>query len=187
MLYVQLKERLFIFPGQKVVLQDVADVLGDDPSKAHAALQTEMDVQSSEGVWRIPAAAIVQALLPMGEEISLLGADEVFIHVTGDKKYKLHKVRAVLAFLILFFGSMLAISWFHSDVGMEDAQRTFVRLVSGRETVHPALIAIPYALGVAAGVGGYYALIGKRKTVSPLDIKLNEYRTKAEKTAGKVP
>ena len=70
---------------------------------------------------------------------------------------------------------------------MEKAQQTFVRRLSGREADNPVTIAVPYALGVTIGVGGYYALIGKRKTVSPLDIKLNEYRTKAEKTAGKVP
>ena len=187
MLYVQLKERLFVVPGQTVTLQDVADILSESPEKARQAQKIRLNIRSVEGVWRFPAAAVVLALLPLMEEVSLLGADEVFVHVTKESKYRLHRLRAAAAFLILFFGSMLAIGWFHADVGMEKAQQTFVRRLSGREADNPVTIAVPYALGVTIGVGGYYALIGKRKTVSPLEIKLNEYRTKAEKTAGKVP
>lgn len=184
MLYVQMKERLYVQPGETLRVMDVADVLGD---QAEQAKKLHMDVDLSEGIWRIPATALVQALLPLGQEVSVLGADEIFIHVSRKKRDASHPIRAALAFCILFFGSALAIAWFHADVGMEDAQQQFVRMLTGRETEHPLMMAAPYALGVALGVGGYYALLPGKKTVSPLDIKLGEYRSKEEKTAGRIP
>ena len=183
MLYVQLKERLTVKPGETVLVRDVADVIG---AKQKAAMDQALPLQLQEGVWRIPATTVVEALLPLKEEISVLGADEIFVHVSAEPKDKKHPIRAAGAFLILFFGSALAISWFHADVGMGEAQTAFVRLLSGKDMTNPWWIAVPYALGVAVGVGGYYAVLSK-KTVSPLDIKLQEYRSKAEKTAGKTP
>ena len=183
MLYVQLKERLIVKPGETIYVRDVADVIG---SKQKDALDQPLPLQLQEGVWRIPATTVVAALLPLKEEISVLGADEIFVHATVEQSEKKHPVRSACAFLILFFGSALAISWFHADVGMGEAQRAFVRMLSGKDVANPWWMAIPYALGVAAGVGGYYAILN-RKTVSPLDIKLQEYRSKAEKTAGRTP
>lgn len=184
MLYVQMKERLTVKPHTVLKAEDLADILGE---KAREAGKVTLDISVTEGIWRIPATALIQALLPIEKDIAVLGADETFVHVTAEKANAVHSARAVLAFLILFFGSALAIAWFHADVGMEDAQRQFVYLLSGREVEKPLFMALPYALGVALGVGGYYALLSKRDTVSPLDIKLSEYRSKAEKTAGRIP
>ena len=183
MLYVQMKERLTVKPGERICVGDAADVIGTRQSEARA---TVLPLKLQNGVWRIPATTVVEALLPLEEEISVLGADEIFIHVTAEPEGKKHPIRAACAFLILFFGSALAIGWFHADVGMGEAQRAFVHLLSGQETENPWRMAIPYAAGVALGVGGYYAMLSKR-AVSPLDIKLQEYRSKAEKTAGRTP
>ena len=50
-----------------------------------------------------------------------------------------------------------------------------------------ALITIPYALGVFLGVALFYALLGKRRTVAPLEIKLEEYSQSAEQATGLTP
>ena len=184
MLYVQLKERLTVRPGAKLCVGDVAEVLGD---QAKQAKHVPLPLSLAEGVWRIPATMMIEALLTVDKEISVLGADEIFIHATREKQNASHPIRAAIAFVILFFGSALAIAWFHADVGMEEAQKSFLTLWTGRGDFHPLLTKIPYAVGVALGVGGYYSLLTLRKTVSPLDIKLGEYRSKAEKTAGKMP
>ena len=65
--------------------------------------------------------------------------------------------------------------WFHADVNMYDAQREMYRAVTGGEEPAALAVALPYALGVGLGVAFYYALIG-RKTISPLDIKLSNYK-----------
>ena len=60
-------------------------------------------------------------------------------------------------------------------------------MITGREADNPWMIAIPYAIGVFLGVSLFYALLGKKKTVSPLEIKLEEYHQTAEKATGKMP
>ena len=49
------------------------------------------------------------------------------------------------------------------------------------------LLSIPYAIGVFFGVSLFYALLGRKGTVSPLEVKLGEYRKTVEKETGKIP
>lgn len=184
MLYLQLKERITLTPGQKLHLADLADVLGE---KAEAAKKLPLDIHVTEGVWKVPASALVKTLLPVEDEITLIGGGEVVLHVSSRGKRRFHQARAVIAFLILLLGSALAITWFHEDVGMHDAQTAFYRMLSGKAPSSPWLIAIPYAVGVGLGVGMYYSVLSRRKEISPLEMKLNEYCQKAEQTAGRIP
>ena len=41
--------------------------------------------------------------------------------------------------------------------------------------------------GIFFGVALFYALLGRKGTVSPLEIKLAEYRQSAEQATGKTP
>ena len=70
---------------------------------------------------------------------------------------------------------------------MLDAQQGLFRLVTGREVENQWLITVPYAVGIFFGVALFYALLGRKGTVSPLEIKLAEYRQSAEQATGKTP
>ena len=48
-------------------------------------------------------------------------------------------------------------------------------------------VTVPYSVGVFFGVSLFYALLGKKRTVAPLEIKLNEYRQSAEQATGLTP
>jgi hypothetical protein len=92
-----------------------------------------------------------------------------------------------LAFLLLMAGSALAITWFHADVNMMDAQQALFRFITGHQAENEWLITGPYAAGVFFGVSLFYALLGKRRSVAPLEIKLEEYRQAAEQVSGLTP
>ena len=110
------------------------------------------------------------------------------MHVVGkDRRQQTHVLRAIAAFMLLLIGSALAITWFHADVNMLDAQQGLYRLITGKEVSNQWLITIPYAAGVFFGVALFYALLGRKGTTSPLDIKLAEYQQSAEQAAGKTP
>ena len=118
----------------------------------------------------------------------MLGPPECFVHVVPQRqRNRTRPLRAAAAFVLLLVGSALAITWFHADVNMLDAQQGLFRLVTGREVENQWLITIPYAVGIFFGVALFYALLGRKGTVSPLEIKLAEYRQSAEQATGKTP
>ena len=185
MLYLQLKARAEIRPGEQLLLRHIADALD---SEGERVLDLPVECVKKEGVWRLPAMAAVKAVLPVTSEITLLGPAECFVHIVPkEKQNRTRPLRTALAFLILMLGSALAITWFHADVNMMDAQQSLFRLITGHQADNPWLITAPYALGVFLGVAAYYALLGRKRTVAPLDIKLEEYRQSAEQVSGLTP
>ena len=185
MLYLQLKGRACLPPGEQLLVRHVADALD---TEGGSVMDLPVECPKTPGVWRLPAMAVVKALSPLCGQITVLGEKECFVHVQKDQMpTAAHFIRTALAFLLLAVGSAMAITWFHADVNMAEAQQTLYRMVTGHEAADPLLITIPYAAGVCLGVALFYALIGKRRTASPLDMKLDEYRKSAEQYTGLIP
>lgn len=185
MLYLQLKSRATLSPGTQVLVRHVADAKDTEGAQV---MDLPVECQTGEGVWKLPAMAVVNAVIGICPAVTVLGPPECFVHIVPpNKRNRTRILRTVFAFLLLMVGSALAITWFHADVNMLDAQQGLYRLVTGQEVENTWLITIPYAVGVFFGVALFYTLLGKKNTVSPLDIKLEEYRQSAEQASGKTP
>lgn len=190
MVYVQVKSRVILTPEETLKVQHVADVRSNSPEETKRILQMPVKCVSSPGIWKIPAihvletiaAAKTDGMMPLG------GVEYCYVHIIPQQKQnRLHILRSVLAFFLLFFGSLLAICWFHADVNMAQAQQTMFQILTGKENAPAFMLSIPYAIGVFMGVSLFYALLGRKGTISPLDIKMNEYHTTSEQAAGKIP
>ena len=185
MLYLQLKARTTKKPGEALFVRDVADALD---SEGQQVMDLPVECPEKEGVWRLPAMAVVKAVMPVCPEVTVLGPSECFVHIVPEeKRNRTRPIRTGLAFLLLMVGSALAITWFHADVNMLDAQQSLYRMLTGREAESTMWITLPYSVGVFFGVSLFYALLGRKRTVAPLDIKLNEYRQSAEQATGLTP
>lgn len=185
LLYLQFKERCVIAPGEQLLVRHVADALD---AEHPGIMDLPVDCPKRSGVWRLPAMAVIQAVMPYCPQVQVLGPSQCFVHVVPqEKQNRTRPLRTALAFFLLMVGSALAITWFHADVNMLDAQQTLYRLVTGSEVENTLWITVPYAAGVFFGVSLFYALLGKRRTVAPLEIKLEEYRKSAEQATGLIP
>ena len=185
MLYLQLKARTVLHPGEQLLVRHVADAVS---TCGDSVMDLPVSCPSREGVWRIPAMAVIKAVMDVCPQIALMGPAECFVHIVPEeKRNRTHPFRAAAAFLLLMLGSALTISWFHADVNMLEAQQHLYRLITGRAATTPWLITLPYAAGVFLGVALFYALLGKKRTVAPLEIKLEEYRHAAEQATGLTP
>ena len=183
MLYLQIRARCEIRPGEQLRVRHVADALD---TEGRQVMDLPVACPKSAGVWRLPAMAVVQAVKAVDGEITVLGEKECFVHVSLPRK-RAHPLRTALAFVLLMVGSAMAITWFHADVNMPDAQQTLYRMVTGHPAENPLFITVPYAAGIFLGVSLFYALIGKKRTAAPLEIKLEEYRKSAEQATGQLP
>lgn len=185
MLYLQLKGRATLHPGEQLLVRHVADALDTDGAQV---MELPVECPQNAGVWRLPAMAVVKAISPVCAEITMLGENECFVHVVPENKRKrTHMLRTALAFVLLMVGSAMAITWFHADVNMQDAQQTLYQMFTGHRAENPLFITVPYAAGIFFGVSLFYALLGKKRTVAPLDVKLEAYRKSAEQATGLTP
>lgn len=182
MIYCQLQNRAKISIGQPLCLGDVARTTA--PQEAG---KLPLRCPDEEGVWKIESLACAAALQKAypNEGISMLGADTCYVHrVHTAQRDPLKGLRTAAAFLIMLLGSALGLAWFHSDVDMPDAMLMVYHLITGADPADPHWITIPYIIGVALGVGVFYALPSRRAT-TPLEVKLTEYQEDMEKTEGK--
>lgn len=178
MIYCQLLTRAELPAGQPLSLSCIAQTLGLENPQAIL-----LPCPDETGVWRIDAisaAAAIRSAVP-DAEVTLLGADACLVRRLGVRKPdRTRLLRATLAFIVLFMGSLLGMSWFHSDVGMPGAMLSVYGLLTGHAPSHRLLITIPYAIGVALGTGFFYAL-GSRRAVTPMDVKFSDYRDDMER------
>ena len=186
MVYIRIKKRVTAREGERLKLGQVADVMADAGLRLS---QMPVALPRGAGIWQVDALQLIlqmQEKAP-GEVVNVLGDGIGWLHreakASGGRKRALDIARAAIACLLLFFGSALAIGWFHSDVNMGRAQASLYEAVSGKAPAGPLSVALPYAGGVLLGVLLYYALIGK-KSVSPLTVKLRAYREMIEQNAG---
>ena len=185
MLYLQLKARATLRPGEQLLVRHIADALDGQGAKV---MDLPVECAKKEGVWRLPAMAAVKAVIGVCPDVNVIGPAECFVHILPDEKRNRTRIpRTALAFFILTVGSALAITWFHADVNMLDAQQSLYRLITGHQAENPWMITVPYSAGVFFGVSLFYALLGRRRSVAPLEIKLEEYRHSAEQASGLTP
>lgn len=180
MIFCQMRRRFSVQVGRPVRLQDVADVRGDGVP----ALQ--LHCPDEPGVWIIRAVDVASALeqhIP-GEQISLLGSDVCYVHRLPAHGERLKSLRVCAAFFILMLGSALGLCWFHSDVDMPGAQLRLFELLTGALPSDPAMITVPYIVGVVLGVVTFYALPG-RKEITPMEVKLMDYQEDMERARGR--
>lgn len=175
MIYLRMLESVECNVRQELRVPDLCDTLCD----ARIDLRdVPVCVPQEEGVYCVQAMQVVRAIGARypGEQVSLMGTGTTLLTRRRERKKRGMALRTAIAFLVLLTGSALAIMWFHADVNMFEAQKEMYRAITGGSEPSAWLVALPYALGVGLGVAFYYALIGK-KTISPLDVKLSEYKT----------
>ena len=167
----------------EVYLDQVAQV--DGPPQA--SFRLPLHCPKKPGVWKISALDAARALrcAHPQEELMFLGSDACYVHrVHADKPDPFKWLRAAAAFSVLFFGSVLGLAWFHSDVDMPHALAMLFSLLTGAPPEDSRWITLPYVAGVALGVCVFYA-IPRKNAVTPLEVKLTEYQGDMEQTEAK--
>lgn len=154
---------------------------------AEADFRLPLTCPRQPGVWKISAldvAATLHRTYP-GEELLVLGPDACYVHRAHTRRPDPFKwARTAVAFTVLFFGSVLGLAWFHSDVDMPRALALLFTLLTGSAPADSRWITLPYVAGVALGVCVFYA-IPRKNAVTPLEVKLTEYQGDMEQTEAK--
>jgi len=91
-------------------------------------------------------------------------------------------LRVAFSMVLLFFGSALAIMYFHSDVNMNEAHQIVYYLISGKNVEKPVLFSVSYSIGIGAGIAIFFEVFEKlknRKNPGPLELEM--YQSEKER------
>lgn len=180
--YVRLRRRVVVSPNSVVMLGQVARLVAE-PAREQALKRLPLHrISPQDGnMLVIDMLQIVQAVRAAQPDLTVetFGEPHVLIEISSQSVVKPRLVMLVLAWLLLFFGSGMAIMNFHADVNMPQVQRRITELITGRQTRHPWLFQIPYSLGVGLGMLLFFnRLLRKRRSdePNPLEVEMFMYQ-----------
>ena len=177
-IYLQFKANITYEPGQPLRIGDVAWLSGDEVEEAKDLTLLNKTARDPIVIQAVDIVRRVQEKYPDGI-VHVLGEGKTMAEPAVHKaaqKGPLLWLRAAGVAIILFFGAMLSILYFHADVNMPEVHRTMWGLLTGEEGADPLPFNIAYTLGIPIGVLLFMGGIGGRKRKKqPGALEISEY------------
>ena len=180
-IYLQFKANITYEPGQSLRIRDVAWMSGDEAERAKELVLAEKTGADPIVIQAVDMVRCIQDQYP-DSIVHVLGEGKTMAEPASQVKKQKGPVlwlRAAGVAVILFFGAMLSILYFHADVNMPEVHRTMWSLLTGEEGADPLPFNIAYTLGIPAGVFLFMGGVGggrkKRKQPGALEISEYEY------------
>ncbi|PZE21998.1 stage V sporulation protein AA [Paenibacillus xerothermodurans] len=180
-LYIRLRKRVSVRPGQSVHLGQIAQLLVDAEYEPALRQLWVHKPEAHEGnIILIDMLMIVKKIKEMYPflQIEHFGDPHCLIEVVEERKPPNLLVIGVV-WLLLFTGSGLAIMNFHADVSMAEVHQRIYQLLTGHRVEHPLLLQIPYSLGIGLGMMVFFNHLFKKKfneEPSPLEVEMFMYQ-----------
>ncbi|MCL2357928.1 MAG: stage V sporulation protein AA [Defluviitaleaceae bacterium] len=185
-IYIKPKKKASLLNRKEILIGDVAEIIG--PKKIEKMkLQT---LNQNETNYVVSVTDIIRRITDeiQNATVSNVGETDTWVHATWRKKrprplFLWARVAAIS--LILFFGASTAIMSFHTDGQISKIFERWHLLIFGFEQTNPPIIAIPYSIGLAAGIIFFYNhFLGKKITddPTPIEVEVETYENDVTET-----
>ncbi|MEK0314191.1 stage V sporulation protein AA [Cohnella sp. 56] len=180
--YLRLRRRVVVLPGAVIRLGDIASIETD---RRYAVKLRELIVwkmRPEDGnLLMIDMLQIVRLIRQMNPALTVetFGEPHVLLETIPGGKSRPRYALLIAAWLLLFFGSGMAIMNFHADVDMPDVQRRIIELLTGRPERHAWLFEVPYSLGVGLGMLIFFNRVFRKRLndePNPLEVEMFMYQ-----------
>ncbi|MCI3920228.1 stage V sporulation protein AA [Paenibacillus sp. TRM 82003] len=179
-IYLRLRKRARLPRGRAIKLGDIAQLLTEPEleSKLRDAVLHRPD-RSEGNLILIDILTVISKIKNIVPEatIETFGEPHSLVEIYAERK-PANRIAFVIVWLLLFFGSGLAIMNFHEDVSMPAVHQRIVYLLTGETVEHPYLLQIPYSFGIGLGMVIFFNHVFKKKIneePSPLDVEMFKY------------
>lgn len=179
--YLRLRTRVQVSPGQQLRLGDVAQLLTDPQWEKPLLQLTLKRPQVNEGnlilIDILQIIAAIRQKLP-GAVIESMGKSHVLVELV-EKPRQPSKILFVIVWVLLFFGSALTIMNFHADVSMQAVHVRIVEMITGKKNTNPHVFQIAYSIGIGAGMIVFFNHLFKKKwneEPTPLEVEMFLYQ-----------
>jgi stage V sporulation protein AA len=179
--YLRLRKRIAIKPGQEVTLGAAARLFaGDEELETRLqSLVLHRHRQQDGNRVVIDLLQIVKAVREAapGIAVETFGDPQVLVMVS-EKPARPRMILLAASWLLLFFGSGLAIMNFHTDVSMKEVHSRIAELVTGERVDHPLWFQVPYSFGIGIGMVVFFNHLFRKRfneEPNPLEVELYMY------------
>jgi len=178
--YMRLRKRARLPRGSSIRLRDVAQLLTEPELEAKLYDLTVHRPDRGDGnLVLIDILRVVSVIREAAPDASVeaFGEPHALVELYAQRR-PANRIAFAIVWLLLFFGSGLAIMNFHEDVSMPAVHRRIVYLLTGETVDHPYLLQIPYSFGIGLGMVIFFNHVFKRKIneePSPLEVEMFKY------------
>lgn len=180
--YIRMRNRIFTSQEQEIRIGDISQVLAPEAmERAIKELPIHHISKADSNFVVIDAMKVIRKITGLFPEsdIQAIGPAQTLIEVNIEKRRMLSMPFFILIWLLLFFGSAMAIMNFHDDVSMKSVQAKLYTIITGEVSESPLLFQIPYSLGLGMGMVLFFNHIFKKRIneePSPLEVEMFNYQ-----------
>jgi stage V sporulation protein AA len=180
--YVRLRRRVVVPPDSVVTLGLIARLVTDSGIEKTLSQTPLHQIRPEDGnmivIDMLQVVRVVREVFP-GTTVETFGEPHVLVEVALPETFKPRLFMLVLAWVLLFFGSGMALMNFHADVNMPQVQKRITELITGKTDRHPWLFQIPYSIGVGLGMLLFFNRLFRKKMLdepNPLEVEMFMYQ-----------
>lgn len=179
--YIRLRNRVLVRPRERIYIKDIAQIIANEALHEKIdQLQLYQISDQDRNIIIIDAMQVIAEIAKLDStiQVQLLGPSQTIVEVVFKKK-KYSLTLFVLAWLLLFFGSMLTIMNFHEDVSMQAVHQRIYRIITGKSVEKPLFFQIPYSIGLGLGMIIFFNHVFKKRLneePSPLEVEMFNYQ-----------
>ena len=182
-IYIKPDKKIKRFETGIVHIKDIAEVYADSSIRQRVENLGIMDIKEDVNrCYLISVIDIINAVASAfpGSTVNNVGEIDTIVEYSKPvKKSNLIKyTKIVFVCLVLFAGSATAIMSFHSDAQMATVFENYYYIFFKERVENPAIIDLPYAIGLAVGIVVFFNHLGSKKLTSdptPIEVGLSVY------------
>ncbi|MCL1863034.1 MAG: stage V sporulation protein AA [Defluviitaleaceae bacterium] len=190
-IYIKPKKKADLRNKNVILISDVADIVakGDEAKKIEKMKLKSLDKKEEMANYLVSVTDIIKkinAAYP-NATINNVGEMDTWVHCIHREKQEKPVflwLRVAIISLVLFIGAATAIMSFHTDGQIPKIFERFYLMFYGVEKTNPAIITIPYSIGLAAGIILFYNhFFGKKITddPTPIEVEIETYESDVTK------
>lgn len=180
-IYIRMRHRVQIRPHDTVYLKDLAQIIAEE--RYCPVLQELPIYEASEKDNNIIIIDVMMVIRKITEilqaiEVQTIGPTQSIVEVVYKKK-GVSTPFFILIWFLLFFGSALAIMYFHEDVSMQATQQRLYTIITGKVVEKPLLFQVPYSIGLGLGMVLFFNHVFRKRLneePSPLEVEMFNYQ-----------
>lgn len=183
-IYIKPQKKLCVSEKGAIKISDIAKVYAPKAIKDTVSNLTILNIKDDEEkCYLISIIDIITVIdnAQKGHTVVNVGEMDTIVefNIAKDKPNRLWTwLKTIAVAIILLAGSATAIMCFHSEVQMTTVLENYYYIFFGERVTNPAIIDIPYSIGLAFGIIVFYNhFCGKKLTTdpTPIEVEMTQY------------